>query len=1597
MHLAKRVRDTHLSTGASRTRSAAGSGARAPAAAVWQKVCTTRPYAPGAGARIPAFPAPESTHMTPDVLSPLDDTLRPEVRDRTAQPDGRADVSFDRLTRLVCRVLGVPAAFITAPEGDRLAVLGKCGLPPAEDGQLTFSPDDFPRLRAAGEPLLVPDVREDPALRDASVIADLGAVAYVAVPLLGGDGEVLGTLRAIDRRPRPWTEEEVETLGDLAAAVTTEMELRAAAREHLARTEQELQQRELQLEEALQIARLGRWEWDVAGDRVQWSDELYRIYGLEPRSVRITLDGFLDRIHPDDRENTRTQVERALHSGESFAFEERILRPDGEVRLLRSRGEVIRDEEGRTVRLIGTCLDITEQKAAAERAIELAQEQAARAQAEAEERRSRFLASASSVLSASLDYKTTLDNLAHLVVPELADWCAIDVLGDDGVPHRVVTAHWDPERERLAAELEARYPADPDAPTGVRQVVRTGEAELTPEIPDEMLVVGARDEEHLRILRELRLRSAMVVPLTARGRTLGAITFVAAESDRRYGQADLALAEELAHRAALAVDNAGLFRAAERASQQTTRILESITDAFFALGTDWRFAYLNDEAENLLQRSREELLGTHIWEEFPAAVGSTFQGEYERAVRERHTVQFTEFYPPLDSWFEVRAYPSPDGLSVYFRNVNDRIAAEEALRRSEERFRAVQETSPDGFMVFESIRGADGAIEDFRWVYMNPAAEQIVGRDAADLLGERLLVEMPGNREDGLFDDYVRVVETGERSTRVFHYVHEGMDHWFRNTAVRVGDGFAVAFADISSEKRAELELEQQSELLKTISDNATAALFMMNAQGRCTFMNPAAEAMIGFSLDEIRDMPLHDAIHHHHPDGRPYPIAECPIDRALPEDSSVRAHEDVFIRKNGDMFPVVCAAAPIFDDEGKPVGTVVEVRDVTAEKESQLAVRVSEQRYRSLVEATAAIVWNTPASGEFGGEQPGWSAFTGQSPSEYENLGWLDRIHPDDREPTVQAWRGALAERALYEVEHRVCRHDGEFRHMQARAVPIVDADGTIREWVGIHTDITERKSMEERQRFLVEVGALLSSSLDYEVTLASVAQLAVPGLADWCAVDLIDAEGRVRRVEVAHTDPDKRRLAWELEERYPPDPDAPAGVPNVLRTGEPEMVQEIPDEFLEMTAQDAEHLQIVRDLGLKSYIVVPLIARGRIMGAITLVNAESGRRFTADDLEMAQELALRSAFAVDNARLVTELHRTLTDLRTSEQSYRFLAESIPQLVWTARADGYHDYFNERWYEYTGMPRSGQAGGEGIGPPAAPQGWNWKEYLHPDDYERAVEVWDQSLRTGDAYGVEYRLRRAADGEFRWFLGRALPLRDDAGEIVKWFGTCTEIHDQKEAEADRDRLIDELDTERARLANIFMEAPAFIATLRGPEHRFEMANPPYYQMVGEREMIGRTIREALPEIEGQGFFELLDEVYRSGEPFVGSEAPVVVRPRPDAQPEERFVNFVYQPVRGAGGEITGIFVHGVDVTGQVRARQEVEAKAEELRPWPARWSGATRSWTSSPTSPRTTSRRRCAGSPTSSQWIEEDLPGEIPDEASRAPGAARGGSTAWRG
>ncbi len=256
---------------------------------------------------------------------------------------------------------------------------------------------------------------------------------------------------------------------------------------------------------------------------------------------------------------------------------------------------------------------------------------------------------------------------------------------------------------------------------------------------------------------------------------------------------------------------------------------------------------------------------------------------------------------------------------------------------------------------------------------------------------------------------------------------------------------------DITERKQFEQALEARTREIITTWESMTDAFFSLDNQWRFTHINPQAAHLWHKNAEELLGKNIWD---------------EFPGAVGLKFYTEYhRASADQVVVNFEEFYPPDNAWRQVHVYPS-PVGLSVYFRDITERKQSEAAMRWSEIRYRSLVEATSAIVWQTPASGEFESEQPGWSAFTGQTWEELKGWGWLNAIHPEDQAETARVWSAAVANRTSYEVEHRLRHHNGQYHHMTVRGVPVLGEDGAIQEWIGIHTDISEAKQADAALR---------------------------------------------------------------------------------------------------------------------------------------------------------------------------------------------------------------------------------------------------------------------------------------------------------------------------------------------------------------------------------------------------------------------------------------------------------------------------------------------------------------------------------------------------
>lgn len=386
----------------------------------------------------------------------------------------------------------------------------------------------------------------------------------------------------------------------------------------------------------------------------------------------------------------------------------------------------------------------------------------------------------------------------------------------------------------------------------------------------------------------------------------------------------------------------------------------------FTTDTDLHITTWNHWLENHSRLRADHVLGRHLIELFPSLAERRLDDYFTDALRGEVKVLSRALhgylipFPPSTpqtgfDHMQQSARIAPlllegkvCGTITVVEDVTEREWHAATLRASEERFRAVADTVPD------IIYTADA---EGRYDFLNHRFYEVSGVPPHSAFGFGWLQVVHPDDLERVKTIWQRSVETGEPYQAEFRIRDQaGAFRWFISRAWAVSDAqsrisrWFGASTDIHELKHAEHALAEQRRLLKSVTDNASVALFMMDDRQHCVFMNPAAENLTGFTLEETRDKPLHDVIHHTRPDGSHYPLQDCPIDRAFPQQSQIRG-EDTFVHKDGHFFEVAFTASPICDAASKPIGTIIEVQDITDRKRTERALATAQEALRQHAE----------------------------------------------------------------------------------------------------------------------------------------------------------------------------------------------------------------------------------------------------------------------------------------------------------------------------------------------------------------------------------------------------------------------------------------------------------------------------------------------------------------------------------------------------------------------------------------------------------------------------------------------------------------------
>ncbi|HEX4924170.1 MAG TPA: PAS domain S-box protein [Bdellovibrionales bacterium] len=659
-----------------------------------------------------------------------------------------------------------------------------------------------------------------------------------------------------------------------------------------------------------------------------------------------------------------------------------------------------------------------------------------------------------------------------------------------------------------------------------------------------------------------------------------------------------------------------------------------------------------------------------VFPDYPRDLLNVIRGVYASgndAVLEEYAFQFPTPEGVQTHYMSAtfKAMRGPDGkvegVMAIGQDVTKSVLARKRLEESEQKLRLITDAAPALISYID---------KDLVYQFVNRVYEEWFGLDRKDVIG-RSMEDVLGPKAFAALQEPIRRALRGEAShfERQLAYKHGGSRWVYGSYMPDIGPdgqvaGFAVLITDISEQKGAQdnqrfkAELSERLARLQNDPDEmlrlVTQELGERFSASRCwvSDIDERAEKAVvanGYAsgFEPLRGEFDLGAF-------GPEMVESWRAGRVVRVDNvhtdsrtrtHARAHSSLGIEsfvtvpllRHGHVVAAlnVTKRAPYrwSDHEVELIRAVTESLWSAVENARLMAaLRHSEEHFRRLAEAIPQIVWTTGPGRETTYINGRWKELTGETGVDPINI-----IHADDWPHVIEVINEAFRKNEPYEAQYRLRDKNGNYRWHLGRSVPLFDQNGQVIQWFGSATDIHQQKQAEEAQAFLASATQVLISTADFQQRLEQVACLAIERFGGWCSISLIDESGEIREMAVAHRDPEKLAWARSINAGYKPDLNAPAGIGKVIRTGEAEFVPHVTPELLLAAVPNETRRATLTALGLKSYMCCPLRTRRGIFGAITIVGTD--RVFDRDDMAIAEELARRFSFAIDNARLVQDL----------------------------------------------------------------------------------------------------------------------------------------------------------------------------------------------------------------------------------------------------------------------------------------------------------------------------------------------------------------------
>ena len=1053
------------------------------------------------------------------------------------------------------------------------------------------------------------------------------------------------------------------------------------------------------LNESQAVAKVGSWETDLTTLEVTWTEETYRIFETTPQEFKVTHQSFLERVHPEDRQRVDDYFQQSIGYSGSFEIEHRLLFKDGRIKFVQERWQSIFDEGGNPVRAIGTSRDITESKLAQENLIQSQRQyrdlvetsqsviwsvdvegrftfinQACRKVfgRDPEEMIGRsfhdfvpedqYQANQETLAKMLRDGQDTLDYLNRIrrkdgnIVILNSNARAIrnsqnQVIGISGMSQD--TTEFVQAQEKIQQNQSLQRIAGGIAKVGGWAIEAQsnklywseevfdifdyprGEAPTLEEALDFYPEPGRAQLDSaisLCLIEGIPCESELII-LTRKGRQIWARCKAEAVRDvtGRIVQVQGAVQDISEQKAA--------ENKIKDLGKRLVHTLESITDALFTLDIEWRFTFLNSEAEKLLQRKRSELLGHSVWDKFPEAVGTSFYTNYRRARESMQEVTFEEYYAPLSRWFEVKAFPSVEGLTVYFHDVTEHRQIREEMRVSEERFRLLAKATNDAIWDWNITTDA---------IWWNEGIQVLFGyqKDEIESDSRSWINRLHPDEKDTILAGVKQKIDSGQttwsaeyrfrRSNGTYAHVLD------RGYLIRNAEGKALrmvgGMSDVTESKMAAEALAESESRVRLALNAAHMGSFEWNIEEERIVWSRRHEELWGFEVGEFNE--TFEAFA-----SRVHPEDVARVDEEIRNCMVAREQfvsEFRVIWPNGSLHWIAGMGEFTYNTDGKAVRMNGVAMEITERKTAVEALLASEKEFRNLAEAMPQIVWITSADGLVIYINQHWLDYTGLTLEESLGHGWNKPFHPEDHQRAWDAWQLSVSTIHSYSLECRLRSADGEYRWWLIRAEPQTDSEGNVLKWFGTCTDIHDLKLAE--LEVIRTNRALKMFSACNEALIHAEAE---ETLLEQICQTAIDVGGyHMAWVGYAQQDESKsiRPLAWAgAEEGYLSEIKLSWSEDDISGQGPAgRTIRENQMNICEDLEADATFYwsKAARQRGYMGIICLPLEADKRTFGILALYSNQV-TRIPTEELQLLKELAEDLAFGIQTLRSRVEKNK--------------------------------------------------------------------------------------------------------------------------------------------------------------------------------------------------------------------------------------------------------------------------------------------------------------------------------------------------------------------